>query len=79
MSLDLEPQTSLGARESKLPLRGSCRPISLGEQGRKWNFAGEGAESDSMNPAGHLGNAGLQLGGGKLGRLVGMWAELGVG
>lgn len=39
-------------------------------------LCGEGAESDSVNPAGHLGNAGLQLG---VGRLVGMWAELGVG
>lgn len=37
-----------------------------------------GAESDSVKPAGHLGNAGLQLGGG-IGKLVGVWAELGVG
>lgn len=36
-------------------------------------LCGEGAESDSVNPAGHLGNAGLQLGRGswEAGRCVG--------
>lgn len=35
-------------------------------------------QSDSLNPAGHLGNAGLQLGGGSQ-EAGGVWAELGVG
>lgn len=52
----------------KQAVRGSCRQTNFCRgEGREWNFVGEGAESDSMNPAGNLGNAGLPVEGGSWG------------
>lgn len=54
-SLDPEPSTALEGSESKLRGAAAGRLISVGEQSSEWNSLGEGAESDSVNPAGRLG------------------------
>lgn len=54
----------------------------MGDPGEEWNFVGEGAESDS-EPCWSFWKCWSPTGGGergrRLGRLVDVWAELGVG
>ena len=79
LSLYLEPSTALGGRE-KLAARGSCRQTGFCRgEGREWNIVGEGTESDSMNPGWQSWECWSPSGGRQLGKLVGVWAELGVG
>jgi hypothetical protein len=52
---------------SKLPGASVRTQISVREHSREWNFVGMGADSGSVDPSGHSGNAILQFWGGETG------------